>query len=45
MDNMESVHLDNGNGTVLMLDNVIMDIINGVVPPIRTKIDDIVKSK
>jgi len=32
MDNMESGHLDNGNGIVLMPGNVLMDVINGVVP-------------
>ena len=46
MDNLESEHLDNGNGLVLLLPdlnaNVTMDVINGVVPTIRTDIDGII---
>jgi hypothetical protein len=46
MDNLESEHLDNGNGLVVPLQdlkgNVTVDIINGVVPAVRTDIDSII---
>ena len=46
MDNLESEHLDNGNGLVVPLHdlkgNVTVDIINGVVPAVRTDIDGII---
>jgi hypothetical protein len=46
MDNLESEHLDNGNGLVLPLPDlnakVTVDVINGVVPTIRTDIDSII---
>jgi hypothetical protein len=46
MDNLESEHLDNGNGLVVPLQdlkgNVTVDIINGVVPAVRTYIDSII---
>ena len=46
MDNLESEHLDNGNGLVVPLHdlkgNVTVNIINGVVPAVRTDIDGII---
>jgi hypothetical protein len=46
MDNLESEDLDNGNGLVVPLHdlkgNVTVDIINGVVPAVRTDIDSII---
>jgi hypothetical protein len=46
MDNLESEHLDNGNGLVVPLQdlkgNVTVDIINGVVPAVRADIDSII---
>jgi hypothetical protein len=46
MDNLESEHLDNGNGLVLPLPDlnakVTVDVINGVVPTIRTDMDGII---
>lgn len=46
MDNLEIEHLDNGNELVLPLPDlnakVTVDVINGVVPTIRTDIDGIV---
>jgi hypothetical protein len=46
MDNLESEHLDNGNGVVEpLLDlnaKVTMDVINGVVPSTRSDIDGII---
>jgi len=46
MDNLESEHLVNGNGLVLPLpdlnDKVTVDVINEVVPIIRTDIDGII---
>jgi len=46
MDNLESEHLDNGNGLVLPLPDlnakVTVDVINEVVPTIRTDIDGII---
>jgi hypothetical protein len=46
MDNLESEHLDNGNGLVLPLPDlsakVTVDVINGVVPAFRTDIDGII---
>jgi len=46
MDNLESEHLVNGNGLVLPLPDlnakVTVDVINEVVPTIRTDIDGII---
>jgi hypothetical protein len=46
MDNLESEHLENGNGIVRPLPDlnakVIVDVINGVVPTTRTDIDGII---
>ncbi len=46
MDNLESEHLDNGNGLVRPLPDlnakVTVDVINGVVPTTRTDIDGII---
>jgi len=49
MDNLESEHLVNGNGLVLPLPDlnakVTVDVINEVVPTIRTDIDGIIVDK
>jgi hypothetical protein len=46
MDNLESEHLDNGNGLVFPLPDlnakVTVDVINGVVPTSRSDIDGII---
>jgi hypothetical protein len=46
MDNLDSEHLDNGNGLVVPLPdlngNVTVDVINGFVPAFRTDIDGII---
>ena len=45
MDNLESEHLDNGNGLVVPLPNlnvgVTVDVVKGIVPAVRTDIDGI----
>ena len=49
MDNLESEHLDNGNGLVVPLPdlnaNVSVDVINRSVPVVRTEIDGIIVPK
>jgi len=49
MDNLESEHLDNGNGLVVPLPdlnaNVIVDVINRSVLVVRTNIDGIIVPK
>jgi len=49
MDNLESEHLDNGNGLVVPLPdlnaNVTVDVINRSFPVVRTEIDGIIVPK
>jgi len=49
MDNLESEHLDNGNGLVVPLPdlnaNVTVDVINRSIPLVRTEIDGIIVPK